>query len=396
MAIYKDKKRGTYYVSVYVELKNGERKRIMRRRFKTKAEAIVAEADIILNDTITNADNPKFNDVVDEYINWYEKRRKETSVNRLKKETRLYIKPFFKNKFIQEIKRRDIMKFQDFLLYKLSVTTSKNVHSYLSAIFNYAIQMEYTNNNVAREVGNIKVSEITTFNYYTLDEFREFLKKVKNFKYQTLFMCLFYSGARIGELLALTCKVIDLENNTIDINKTSNIKGVTNPKTKSSTRILTITCKDIDFENNTIDINKTSHIKGVTTPKTKSSIRILKMPNHTMNLLRKLKLQNQVKEGYFVFGEFYDPLSQNAVTDYYNKLFTKKEKRIRIHDFRHSHASYLINSGYDIQIVSKRLGHAKISTTYDIYAHLYPNKEDEAIEQMEDDFKSADVIKIIK
>jgi len=359
MAIYKDKKRGTYYVSVYVELKNGERKRIMRRGFKTKAEARVAEADIILNATITNPDNPKFNDVVDEYINWYEKRRKETSVNRLKKETRLYIKPFFKNKFIQEIKRRDIMKFQDFLLDKLSVTTSKNVHSYLSAIFNYAIQMEYTNNNVAREVGNIKVSEITTFNYYTLDEFREFLKKVKNFKYQTLFMCLFYSGARIGELLALTWK-------------------------------------DIDFENNTIDINKTSHIKGVTTPKTKSSIRILKMPNHTMNLLRKLKLQNQVKEGYFVFGEFYDPLSQNAVTDYYNKLFTKKEKRIRIHDFRHSHASYLINSGYDIQIVSKRLGHAKISTTYDIYAHLYPNKEDEAIEQMEDDFKSADVIKIIK
>lgn len=360
MAIYKDKKRGTWYVSVYVELKNGERKRIMRRGFKSQAEAKVAEADIILNAAIENPDNPMFVDVVDEYIKWYEKRRRASSVHRLKKECRLYIKPYFKKRFIQDIKRRDIMKFQDFLLGKLSITTSKNVHSYLSAIFNYAIQMEYVNNNVAREVGNIQANEKRKFEYWTLEEFKEFLKVVDNFKYQTLFMCLFYSGARIGELLGLTWK-------------------------------------DIDFEDNTIDINKTASMGNVTSPKTESSNRIIKMPNHTMNLLRQLKLQTKPKAGYFVFGEFYDPLSRNAVSDYYNKLFDKtKVKRIRIHDFRHSHASYLINNGYDIQIVSKRLGHAKVSTTLDIYAHLYPNKEEEAVEQMEDDFKPADIIKLIK
>lgn len=370
MAIYKDKKRGTWYVSVYVDYKNGERKRVMRRGFETQAEAKRAEADIILNATINNDDNPLFTDVIDEYIKWYEKRRKASSLHRLKKECRLYIKPFFKNKFIQDIKRRDVMKFQDHLLDKLSITTSKNVHSYLSAILNYAIKMEYISNNVAREVGNIQAAENKKFEYWTLEEFKEFMEVVDNFKYQALFMSLFYSGARIGELLGLTWK-------------------------------------DIDFEENTLDINKTASMGNVTSPKTKSSNRIIKMPNHTMNLLRQLKLQtNYVKIGYYVFGEFYDPLSQNAVTDYYNGLFESdtnknqkkktKVKRIRIHDFRHSHASYLINNGYDIQIVSKRLGHSKISTTYDIYSHLYPNKEDDAIAKMEDDFKVADVIKLIK
>lgn len=362
MAIYKDEKRGTYYVSVYVELKNGERKRIMRRGFKTQSEAKRAEAEIIFNASIQSPDNPLFVDVVDEYISWYEKRRKASSVHRLKKEARLYIKPFFKNKFIQDIKRRDVIKFHDHLLEKLSVTTSKNVHGYLSAIFNHAVKMEYTNNNVAREVGNVDANESKKFNYWTLDEFKEFLKVVDNFKYQTLFMCLFYSGARIGELLALTWKDIDFEENTIDINKT------------------------------------TTHKQAVNSPKTKSSIRMLKMPTHTMNLLRQLKLQTKPKEDYYIFGNFYDPLSRNSVQEYFSRRFDKglKLKRIRIHDFRHSHASYLINKGYDIQIVSKRLGHARVSTTYDIYSHLYPNKEEEAVASMEDDFKTADIIKLIK
>lgn len=367
MAIYKDKKRGTYYVSVYVTYRNGERKRVLRRGFKTRQEAQRAEAEIILDATIEDPDNPLFEDVVDEYLEWYERRNKATSVHRMKKEARLYLKPFFKGKRIQDIRKRDIMKFHDFLLDKLAISSAKNVHGYLSTLFNYAIKMEYTKVNVAREVGNIKASASKKMDYWSLEEFKKFMNFVENPKYQALFMCLFYSGARIGELLGLTWN-------------------------------------DVDFNKNTLNINKTASMGKITTPKTKSSIRTIIMPNHTMNLLRILKLQINPKDDYYIFGEFYDPLTQNAVSLYYHKLFKKiieekgKDylKKIRIHDFRHSHASYLINNGYDIQIVSKRLGHAKVSTTYDIYSHLYPNKEEEAVARMEEDFKPADVIHLIK
>ncbi len=51
---------------------------------------------------------------------------------------------------------------------------------------------------------------------------------------------------------------------------------------------------------------------------------------------------------------------------------------IRTHDFRHSHASILANAGINIQEVSRRLGHAKIEITWNIYAHLYPREEERA------------------
>lgn len=48
---------------------------------------------------------------------------------------------------------------------------------------------------------------------------------------------------------------------------------------------------------------------------------------------------------------------------------------IRVHDLRHSHASLLIEMGFNILMVSQRLGHEKIETTWRTYAHLYPDKE---------------------
>ena len=50
-------------------------------------------------------------------------------------------------------------------------------------------------------------------------------------------------------------------------------------------------------------------------------------------------------------------------------------KRIRIHDFRHSHVAFLIDNAEDPFIIKERIGHASINTTYDIYGHLYPNKQ---------------------
>lgn len=67
-----------------------------------------------------------------------------------------------------------------------------------------------------------------------------------------------------------------------------------------------------------------------------------------------------------------------------NKINTKFAdlagvKHIRIHDFRHSHASLLANEGINIQEIARRLGHSKISITWETYSHLYPREEERAI-----------------
>ena len=56
---------------------------------------------------------------------------------------------------------------------------------------------------------------------------------------------------------------------------------------------------------------------------------------------------------------------------------------IRIHDLRHSHASFLLNSGANILAVSKRLGHATITQTLETYAHLLSETDDKMMEIIE-------------
>lgn len=52
---------------------------------------------------------------------------------------------------------------------------------------------------------------------------------------------------------------------------------------------------------------------------------------------------------------------------------------IRIHDFRHSHASLLANEGINIQEVARRLGHSDVNMTWNTYSHLYPREEERAL-----------------
>lgn len=54
-------------------------------------------------------------------------------------------------------------------------------------------------------------------------------------------------------------------------------------------------------------------------------------------------------------------------------------KTIRIHDFRHSHASLLANEGINIQEISRRLGHSNVEITWNTYSHLYPCEEERAV-----------------
>ena len=55
-----------------------------------------------------------------------------------------------------------------------------------------------------------------------------------------------------------------------------------------------------------------------------------------------------------------------------------KCKKIRIHDFRHSHAS-LLSKNVPFTVISKRLGHSDIDLTLNVYSHMIPKDEDKAV-----------------
>ena len=55
--------------------------------------------------------------------------------------------------------------------------------------------------------------------------------------------------------------------------------------------------------------------------------------------------------------------------------------RVRIHDLRHAHASWLLAGGADLQVVKQRLGHGSLRTT-EKYLHTLPDADETALEAL--------------
>jgi len=76
-------------------------------------------------------------------------------------------------------------------------------------------------------------------------------------------------------------------------------------------------------------------------------------------------------------------LHPDAVTSSFERLVRPAGlKRIRFHDMRHTHATMLLEAGVDITVVSKRLGHASVKTTADLYVHVTERLQTEAAERL--------------
>lgn len=117
------------------------------------------------------------------------------------------------------------------------------------------------------------------------------------------------------------------------------------------------------------------------TPKTPESQRYIKIPKETALLLTHYKSeQDRIQSGlgnlwqntgYVFTGNTGLPMHPDSVNGWLNKFSERHNLRhINPHAFRHSMASILINSGTDILSVSRRLGHAKASTTLNFYGHM--------------------------
>ena len=198
--------------------------------------------------------------------------------------------------------------------------------------------------------------------YWTVEQFNKFIANENKPVYHLLFMNQFYMGMRIGEALALQWKDVDLINNTIRINKTwSNaLRKATTPKTNNSYRTITMPQFLSDeykvFKEN-MNANDNDYIFGITVPFYRSSVR--KEMNETIKRTN-IKLQKDEQIPY-----------------------------IRIHDLRHSCASYMINNmvtngtvNFSVYDIAKRLGD-NLDTVLSVYAHWLPQADKGIVKFME-------------
>lgn len=263
--------------------------------------------------------------------------------------------PYFGKLPISEITPAAIRKWQNELIaYRdeddkpYSETYLRTINNQLSAIMNYAVRYYSLKENPCRKAGSIGKSHADEMQFWTTDEFKKFLEKISN-KPQSRagFLVLYYTGIRIGELLALEYTDIDFKAKKLVINK-------------SYQRIDT---KDV-----------------ITAPKTPKSIREVSLPDF---LLEELETYTNKLYGLRKHDRIFP----------YTKHFFEKEmnrgtkdgevKKIRLHDLRHSHASLLIELGFSPLAIADRLGHEKVETTLNTYSHLFPHKRDEVAEKLQ-------------
>lgn len=123
--------------------------------------------------------------------------------------------------------------------------------------------------------------------------------------------------------------------------------------------------------------------------------RLIRLPQETMQLLMEYKSwqivhktqlgSRWIDSDYIFTGRFGGPIPPDSISSYISR-FQKHYHlpAIHPHKFRHTMASILIYSGMDIVSVSKRLGHAKVSTTQNVYAHLLKKADIESAECIAD------------
>jgi integrase len=78
------------------------------------------------------------------------------------------------------------------------------------------------------------------------------------------------------------------------------------------------------------------------------------------------------------------PLQPDSITQEWKRLVAKTGlPRIRFHDLRHSHATHMLLSGVHPKIASERLGHSKVGITLDLYSHVLPGMQEDAVAKVD-------------
>ena len=292
------------------------------------------------------------NEAYKKYHKFIELRQKPTTIKGTERKFKYYILPYFKDMEISEITPLVYLNWQEKInninlsdSFKISIYyTMYSLYEYLDIFYNY-------NKNIPKMVGitkkNMKQKEIS---YWTIDEYNKFIKTFNDstkLEYKYFFELLFYTGCRLGEANALTFN--DIIDNNIFI-----YKSISKEK----------------FGNNRL----------ITSPKTNYSNRKIKIDDILLKEINELKDKYENKyenfnNDFYIFGGP-KPLSPTTISRIKNEhCMLANVKQIRLHDFRHSHATLLLRYHVPIQEISSRLGHSDINITIKTYTHLAPEYE---------------------
>lgn len=184
--------------------------------------------------------------------------------------------------------------------------------------------------------------------------------------YGNAIVLMLHTGMRIGECLGLRWQDVDFENRTILVDNT----------------ISTIVNRDEAVNKKTVLID--------TSPKTEKSARVIPMSDKAKEALIAIRDNTKTKitkSSYIIVTKNGNIASARNVRRAFDRLLeicNIPNQDYGLHSLRHTFVSILLAKGVDIKIISDLVGHEKVSTTYNIYAHLMPKQKETSVKLLDD------------
>ena len=182
-------------------------------------------------------------------------------------------------------------------------------------------------------------------------ELTNFIAGLRGDPLEALFVTALGTGLRQGELLALRWDDVDLERGELVVRHT--------------------------LQRGTLTLAQ---------PKTERARRVLRLPRRVTSALRDHRARQSVVplSGLIFANGDGTPLQSRSVTRRLQVILRNLGlPHQRFHDLRHAFATVMIESGEDLGVLSSILGHADLSTTADVYAHLAPAMLDRAADRID-------------
>ena len=189
----------TWRSQFYYEDWQGRHHKKNKRGFKTKAEAEEGERNFRQQQRKDLDIN--FENFVEIYFADVENRLRESTIKNKRYVFDLKVTPYFKKKKMCEIKTSDIRAWQNELIKQgYAPTYLKSINNQLAALFNYAVRYYDLNDNPCRKAGSIGKSKADDMEFWTKQEFKQFLPSMdKKPEARMAFMLLYWTGMRIGD-----------------------------------------------------------------------------------------------------------------------------------------------------------------------------------------------------
>lgn len=246
----------------------------------------------------------------------------------------------------------------------LSASSVHHIHVVLHQALDDAVKLDLVTGNVADRVDAPKLRPPAMVPF-TPEEAEQLLQAARGDRLEALYVLALTSGMRLGELLALTWRHVDLEAGTLKVNASLQRVGTgpdgwqsSEPKTMHSRRQIALT------------------------PMAVAALRA----HRARQLSERMLVGDLWKGGDLVFCDAvgWRLNAQSLTRSAYRRMLERAGlTRRRFHDLRHSAATLMLKAGVPLKVVSEMLGHTTIAITADVYGHVTPDMQRQAADAME-------------